>query len=100
MDDYNALDGRRNEMLDIIGQNRNVEVAYAAGALQYEEYIAGKALLVAATRALAKLELGDDVSEEDFADMVDSARAEASLPSETEALRADVDFLLMTGGVE
>lgn len=100
MDDYNALEGRRNEMLDIIGQNRNVEVAFAAGALPYEDYIAGKGLLVAATRALAKLEAGEDVTDEQFAEMVAGARAEAELPSETEALRADVDFLLMTGGVE
>lgn len=100
MDDYNALEGRRNEMLDIIGQNRDVEVAYAAGALPYGDYVAGKGLLVAATRALAKLDSGEDVGDEEFADMVAAARAEAELPTEAEALRADVDLLLMIGGVE
>lgn len=100
MDETAALQGRINEMLNIIEQNRDVDTAREVGVLGFVEYVERKGLLTAATRALGMLENGEDVSEEAFTQMVAEAQAEAEQPSDIETLRADVDFLIMVGGGE
>lgn len=98
MDQLEEMEKKRREATNIIEQFRDAEIAYAAGALTDEGYYAAKGRVTASLRVIALLDNGEEVSDEQFASMVEEAVEEAALPSATELLRADVDYLLMVGG--
>lgn len=89
---------KRREAENTIAQFRDASTAYQAGALTDEDYYAAQGRMVASLRVIALLDNGEEVSDELYAQMVEEAVEEAALPTESEMLRADVDYLLMIGG--
>lgn len=89
---------RANAARNLIEQTRNAPAAYAAGAIDRETYIEQRAVNIASLRALARCEGGEEITDEEFAAMIDNAKAEAAMPTQEEINAANIDYLLMIGG--
>lgn len=98
MDELQDMDSLLNGCRNIVEQFRDAEAMHASGAISDEEYYGRQGRKNAALRAIAAIERGEAVTEEEFLRMVDEAVEEAAEPSDAELLRADVDYLLMVGG--
>jgi len=98
MDTREATTSLMNACRNIIEQYRDAVVMHDVGLISDETYYERQGKFNASLRIIAMLEGGEEVSEEQFAQIIAEETEAASQPSKYELLRADVDYALMLGG--
>lgn len=98
MDEHDTMATRVRECQNIVEQYRDAGAMHEAGAISDEVYCERQGKYNACLRVLALVEGGDEVSDEQFAEIIAEEIESAAQPSKYELLRADVDYALMLGG--
>ena len=98
MDTMDATASLMNACNNIVAQYRDAAAMHDAGAISDEVYYERQGKFDASIRVIAMLEDGEEVTEEQFAQIVEEEIKNAQEPTVLELLRADVDYALMLGG--
>lgn len=98
MDTNEAMEARKRECENLVLQFRDAQAMHEKGAISDEDYYERYGKYNASLRVLALLELGNEVTDEGFAQIVAEEIEAAQEPTTLELLRADVDYALMLGG--
>lgn len=95
-----AIQGRINEMKQLLSQMGDFETAAEVGVISQGELREMRARKATYTRVLALSEGGEEVSDEGVATILDEERVKAEEPTAAEQMRGDIDFALMLLGEE
>ncbi|MEG0791687.1 MAG: hypothetical protein RSG23_08660 [Gordonibacter sp.] len=87
---YDEAGAKRRELENLLGQLGDFETLREVGVIGEGELVERRARSRAFSRAIAFIDAGENVTDERVASLLAEAREVAALPTEVEALRADV----------